>query len=62
MILSAHTSGAANSTVSLSGVVTNLNSNESSKIYLSAKVSTWHMALLLLGNLFCPKYKWRSLK
>ena len=62
MILSAHTSGTANSTVSLSGIVTNLNNKESSKMSLSAKVSTLHMALLLLGNLFCAKYKYRSLK
>ena len=38
MILSVHISGTANSTVSLSGIVTNLNSNESNKINLSAKV------------------------
>ena len=62
MILSAHTSGTANSTVSLSGIVTNLNSNESSKINLSAKVYTLHLALHLPGNLFSAKYKYRSLK
>ena len=52
MILSAHISGMANSAVSLFGVVTNLNSRESNRIYLYAKVSTLHIALLLLGNLF----------
>ena len=36
MILSAHISGMANSAVSLSGVVTNLNSRECNKIKLSA--------------------------
>ena len=54
MILSAHNSGTANSTVSLSGVVTNLNNNECNKMNLSGSVSTLHMALLLLGNLFGP--------
>ena len=62
MILSVHTSGTANSAVSLFGIVTNLNSNESSKINLSAKVSTLCIALLLLGNLFWAKYQYRSLK
>ena len=55
MILSAHTMGTDNSAVSLSGVVTNLNSNESNKMNLPAKVSTLYMALPLLGNLFCVK-------
>ena len=36
MILSAHISGMANSAVSLSGVVTNLNNRESNRINLSA--------------------------
>ena len=52
MILSVHISGIARSDVSLSGMVTSLNNGESNKIYLSAKVSTLHIALLLLGNLF----------
>ena len=52
MILSAHISGMTNSAVSLSGVVTNLNSRESNKIKLSAKVCTLCIALLLFGNLF----------
>ena len=62
MILSVHTSGPANSVVSFSGIVTNLNSNESSRMNLSVKVSTLLIALLLLGNLFCARYKYRSLK
>ena len=62
MILSAHTSGMANSAVSLSGVVTNLNSRTSNKIKLSAKVSTLHIAPILLGNLFWAKYLYISLK
>ena len=62
MVLSAHVSGMANSTVSLSGVVTNLKSNESSRINLSARFSTLHIALFLLGYLFWAKYRYRSLK
>ena len=62
MILSVHISGTASSAVSISGVVTNLNNNESNKMNLSVSVSTLHMAILLLGNLFCAKYKYRSLK
>ena len=52
MILSTHISGMANSAVSLSGVVTNLNNRESNRINLSAKVSILCIALLLVGNLF----------
>ena len=52
MILSTHILGIANSAVSLSGVVTNLNSNESNRTKFSADVSTFFMEDLLLGNLF----------
>ena len=61
-IVPVHTAGTANSTVSLSGIVTNLNSNESNERNLSAKVSTLCMALLLFGKLLCAEYKYRSLK
>ena len=42
----------ANNVISLSGVVTNLNINESSNIYFSSNVSTLQIAVLVLGNLF----------
>ena len=60
--MSAHVSGIANNVVSFSGIVTNLNNNESSNIYLSPSTSMLHIALLELGNLFCAKYKYMSLK
>ena len=47
-----HTSGMANSAVSFSGVVTILNNNESSNIYLSANISTLQIAVFVLSNLF----------
>ena len=50
IILSAHASGIANNAFSLSGTVISLNSKESSKINLSDKISTLHMAFL--GNIF----------
>ena len=62
MVLSAHISGMANSEVSLSCVVTNLNSRESNRINLSAKFSTLCIAPLLLSNLFCVRYLYKSLK
>ena len=42
----------ANSVVSFSGVVTNLNNNQSNNIYFSANVSTLQIAVFILGNLF----------
>ena len=62
MILSAHISGIAKSAASLSKVVTNLNCKESNRMNFSASTSTLFMALLLLGNLFWAKYRYRSLK
>ena len=62
MILSAHISGIANNAVSFSQIVISLNSRESSKIYLSTSTSTLCIALLELGNLFCAKYRYKSLK
>ena len=62
MVLSAHISGMADSAVSLSGVVTNLNNRESNRINHSAKVSTLCIAFFLLGNLFWIKYLYKSLK
>ena len=60
IMLSAHVSGIANSAVSFLGVVTSLNNNESSSIYFSANVSTLHIAVLVLGNLFWARYKYKS--
>ena len=31
-------------------------------VYFSANVSTFHIADLVLGNLFCGRYKYKSLK
>ena len=42
--------------------VNSLNNKESSKIYFSASVSTFHIAVLVLGNLFHARYKYKSLK
>ena len=46
----------------MSGFVFNLNNNESSNIYLPTNVLNLHIALLGLGNLFCARYKYKSLK
>ena len=62
MILFMHISGIANSAVSLSGVVTNLNSKESNRTKFSASVLTFFMEDLLLGNLFWDKNRYMSLK
>ena len=62
MILSAHISGIVNNAVSFSWIVITLNSSESNKKYLSASTSTLHVALFELGNLFCVKYRYISLK
>ena len=56
IILSMHISGIAKSAVSLPGIVVNLNKKESSKIYLSANISTFFIAAFLISNLFCAKY------
>ena len=52
----------ANSAVYFSGVVISLNNNESNTIYISANISTFHIADLVLDNLFCVRYKYISLK
>ena len=62
IILPANISCMANSAVSFSGVVTDLNNKESSSIYLSANVSTLQIAVFVLGNLFWAKHKYISLK
>ena len=53
IILSAHTSGMANTVASLLGFDTILNNNESSSIYFYSSTLTFLIAVLLLGNLFC---------
>ena len=55
MILSVHVSGTARTAVSFSGVI--LNNSESNRIYLSANISTFLIAALEVGNLFCDKYR-----
>ena len=55
IILSVHiSSGTARTVVSFSGVI--LNNSESNRMYLSANVSTFLIAALEVGNLFCAKY------
>ena len=51
-----HISGIANNAVSFSGMVKNLNSKKCNNIYFAAKVSTFPIAVLVLGNLFWAKY------
>ena len=62
IILLAQVSGIANSAVSFLGMVTSLNNMESNKIHFSANMSTFHIADLVLGNLFFATYKYKSLK
>ena len=60
MILSTHVSGIASTAASFSGVI--LNNRESSRIYCLLIVSTFLIAALEDGKLFCDKYKNMSLK
>ena len=55
MILSMHVSETARTVVSFSGVI--LNNSESNRMYLSANISTFLIAALEVGNLFCDKYR-----
>ena len=55
IILSVHISGTARTAVSFSGVI--LNNSTSNRMYLSAYVSTFLIAALEVGNLFCDKYR-----
>ena len=55
IILSVHISGTARTAVSFSGVI--LNNSESNRMYLSAHISTFLIAVLEVGNLFCDKYR-----
>ena len=56
-MLSAHISGIANNAVPFSGVLVISKNKESNSMYISAKVSTFQIAVLVLGNLFCAKYR-----
>ena len=62
IILLAHVSGIANSAVAFSGVITSLNNKNSNRIYFLPNVSIFHIANLVIGNLFCASYKYKSLK
>ena len=55
IILSVHVSGTARTAVSFSSVI--LNDSEFNRMYLSAKVSTFLIVGLEVGNLFCDKYR-----
>ena len=57
-MLSAHTSGIANSAISFSGEVVILNNKESHNIFLSVNISTFQIAVFVLCNLFWAKYKY----
>ena len=60
MILSAHISGIARTAASFSGVI--LNNREPCRIYHLVIASTFLIATLEDGNLFCDKYMYMSLK
>ena len=60
MILSVQVSTTARTADSFSAV--NLNSRKSSRMYLSHSVSSFLIAALEVGNLFCDKYRQMSLK
>ena len=55
IISSVHISGTARTAVSFSGEI--LNSSESNRMYLSANISTFLIAALEIGHLFCAKYR-----
>ena len=55
IILSTHISGTVRTAVSFSGTI--LNKSESNRIYHSANISTFLIAALEVGNLFCAKYR-----
>ena len=57
----AHVSGIANNAVSFLGDVTSLNNKKSNNVYIFANVSTFWIADLVSGNLFCARYKYNSL-
>ena len=60
MILSTHISGIARTAACFSGVI--VNNRESSMMYHLISASTFLIAALKDGNLFCDKYLYMSLK
>ena len=52
IIILVHVSGTARTAVTFPGVI--LNNSESNRMYLSVNVSTFLIAALEVGNLFCP--------
>ena len=50
-----HISGTARTAISFSGEI--LHNSESNRSYLSANVSTFLIAALEVGNLFCARYR-----
>ena len=62
IILSAHILGIALSAVSSSGVVIILNNKEFENTYLSANISTFHIAVYVIDNVFWAKYRYKCLK
>ena len=62
IILLAHVSEIANNAVSFLGVATSLNNKVSNNIYFSANDTTCGIVDLVLVNLFCARYKYKSLK
>ena len=57
-----HISSIANNAASFSGVETILNNKECSIIYFSGDVSTFQIAVYVLGNIFWARHKKISLK
>ena len=55
IILLACVSGTARTAVSFSGLI--LNKSASSRMYLSANISTFLIAALEVGYLFCARYR-----
>ena len=62
IILLAQFPRTANTVVSFSGVGVMLNNNEPNNMDYSTNVSTFLIAALELGNLFCARYRKMSLK
>ena len=54
-ILSVYISGTARTAVSYSGMI--LNNSGSNTMYLSTNISTFLIAALEVGNIFCDKYR-----
>ena len=55
IILTVHISGTTRTAISFSGVI--FNNSEFNRMYLSANFSTFLIAALEVGILFCDKYR-----